>query len=170
MRKLLFGFFTLSVIFLSGCSEQVDTSARYVFSIHTVASYLEAHDSVYSEYLDMLRKVTVIAVQDMTKIENAPIPGIVHKDSSVQCVESDLPDGGRNRHITEVFTPLEGVISNLLQVVPQGYVPETVTVFECGILYFYNRVRQYKGRHFHPIESLPVNDGDGVRLAFVFHV
>ena len=59
MRKLLFGFFTFSVIFLCGCTEEVDTSARYVFSIHTVASYLEAHDSVYSEYLDMLRKVTV---------------------------------------------------------------------------------------------------------------
>ena len=59
MRKLLFGLFTFSVIFLCGCTEEVDTSARYVFSIHTVASYLEAHDSVYSEYLDMLRKVTV---------------------------------------------------------------------------------------------------------------
>ncbi len=111
----------------------------------------------------------MIAVQDVTEIENSPFPGIVHQDSFAQCVESDLLDGGRNRHITEVFTPLESGISYLLQVISQVYVPETVTVFEGGILYFQNRVGQYKGRDLHPIESLPVNDGDGVRLAFVFH-
>ena len=112
----------------------------------------------------------MIAVQDVTEIENPPFPGIVYQDSSVQRVVSNLLDGGRNRHITEVFTPLEGGITYLLQVVSQVHVPETATVFECGILYFHNRVGQYKGFHVHPMESLPVNDGDGVRLAFVFHV
>lgn len=59
MRKLIFPFFALLMAFLVSCQESIDTSARYVFKEHTVISYLEAHDDVYSEYLDLLKKVEV---------------------------------------------------------------------------------------------------------------
>ena len=48
----------LSVIALYSCTENVDTSARYVFREETVASYLEKHAD-YSEYVDLLKKVKI---------------------------------------------------------------------------------------------------------------
>ena len=39
--------YTMSVLcmaaFMTGCTEQVDTSARYVFEDETIRSYLEKH-------------------------------------------------------------------------------------------------------------------------------
>ena len=57
MRKFL--LLTIpTMLMLFSCTEQVDTSARYVFKEHTVASYLEAHEA-YSEYLTLTKKVTM---------------------------------------------------------------------------------------------------------------
>ena len=57
MRKLILSLATLFILFCS-CSEDIDTSARYVFSEYTVASYLEAHAD-YSQYVELTKYVPV---------------------------------------------------------------------------------------------------------------
>ena len=57
MRKLILSLSSLFFIFCS-CTEQVDTSARYVFTEYTVASYLEAH-AEYSQYVALTKLVPV---------------------------------------------------------------------------------------------------------------
>lgn len=57
MRKLFFSFVT-SLLMLCACSEQVDTSSRYVFKFHTIATYLESQP-VYSQYVEVLKKVPI---------------------------------------------------------------------------------------------------------------
>ena len=56
LRRMLAG--VLLVAAMVSCTEQVDTSARYVFADETVYSYLSKHE-VYSEYVDLLKKVKV---------------------------------------------------------------------------------------------------------------
>ena len=51
---------------LWGCKENIDTSARYVFTEETILSYLEKHEA-YSEYVDILRQVNV------SKLSNSKI-------------------------------------------------------------------------------------------------
>lgn len=55
MRKFFLSFIVLSMALVS-CKEEIDTSARYVFIDHTVASYLESQPC-YSEYLEMTKVV-----------------------------------------------------------------------------------------------------------------
>ena len=50
---------------VTSCKENIDTSARYVFKQHTMASYLEAH-AVYSEYLALTKKVAMSSVSSTT--------------------------------------------------------------------------------------------------------
>ena len=57
MRKFILTLSTLLFI-LCSCTEQIDTSARYVFTEYTVASYLEAHPD-YSQYLELMKVVPV---------------------------------------------------------------------------------------------------------------
>ena len=57
MRKLILSLTTLFFIICS-CTEDIDTSARYVFTEYTIASYLEAH-SDYSQYLELTKLVPV---------------------------------------------------------------------------------------------------------------
>ena len=57
MRKLILTLSTLFFIICS-CTEDIDTSARYVFTEYTVASYLEAHAD-YSQYLELTKLVPV---------------------------------------------------------------------------------------------------------------
>ncbi len=57
MRKLILSLTTLFFIICS-CTEDIDTSARYVFTEYTVASYLEAHPD-YSQYLELTKLVPV---------------------------------------------------------------------------------------------------------------
>ena len=57
MRKLVLTLSTLFFIICS-CTEDIDTSARYVFSEYTVASYLEAHAD-YSQYVELMKVVPV---------------------------------------------------------------------------------------------------------------
>ena len=64
MRKLVFSLSTLFFIF-SSCTEDIDTSARYVFNEYTVASYLEAH-SDYSQYVELTKLVPVSGRSEST--------------------------------------------------------------------------------------------------------
>lgn len=59
MRKLLKVFSLLLPLFVSySCSEEIDTSARYVFKYETILSYLQKHEA-YHEYADLLNKVSM---------------------------------------------------------------------------------------------------------------
>ncbi|MCF0196297.1 MAG: fasciclin domain-containing protein [Bacteroidaceae bacterium] len=64
MKRLSFVAVLVTVL-LSGCKEKIDTSARYVFTEYTVASYLETHEC-YSEYVKLLRKVPSSRVSSTT--------------------------------------------------------------------------------------------------------
>ena len=57
MRKFIL---TLTALFfiICSCTENIDTSARYVFTEHTVVSYLEAHEE-YSQYVELMKHVPV---------------------------------------------------------------------------------------------------------------
>ena len=41
---------------LSGCVEEIDTSNRYTFTGHTVASFLEEHNDVYGDFITILKR------------------------------------------------------------------------------------------------------------------
>ena len=43
---------------LWNCTEDIDTSSRYVFTEETILSYLEKHEA-YSSYVDILRQVNI---------------------------------------------------------------------------------------------------------------
>ena len=59
MTKLTHYFgLIVALLLICGCSEEVDTSARYVFKYDTVLSYLQKHEA-YSEYAGLLRKVNI---------------------------------------------------------------------------------------------------------------
>ena len=47
------------------CTENIDTSARYVFTDETAISYLEKH-SQFSEYVNLLHLVPVSSVTETT--------------------------------------------------------------------------------------------------------
>ncbi len=51
---------------LAGCSEDVDTSARYVFEELTAMGYLEKYADVYSSYLSLLHSVHVSSRSETT--------------------------------------------------------------------------------------------------------
>ena len=57
MRKLILSL-TAFLFIICSCTEEIDTSARYVFSEYTVASYLEAHPD-YSQYVELTKLVPV---------------------------------------------------------------------------------------------------------------
>jgi len=61
--------YSIAILFaflLVCCKENVDESARYVYSEHTALSYLESHKDVYSEYLNLLRVVPVSKISETT--------------------------------------------------------------------------------------------------------
>ncbi len=63
MRKLLIPL-CASLLALGACTENIDTSARYVFTEYTVASYLEQHPEDYSEYLKLTKQVKMSQVSE----------------------------------------------------------------------------------------------------------
>ena len=65
MRKLLHFSCCLLAVILMACHEDIDTSARYVFTESTIASYLEGHDT-YSEYVRLLKEQEVNVVTKTT--------------------------------------------------------------------------------------------------------
>ncbi len=58
--------FLLLLALLPGCTENVDTSARYVFVDRTVSDYLRSHSDVYGEYCRLLFQVPVSPVSKTT--------------------------------------------------------------------------------------------------------
>ena len=44
------------VFAISSCVEKIDTSNRYTFTGHTIASFLEEHDDVYSSFITILNR------------------------------------------------------------------------------------------------------------------
>lgn len=56
----------LLICLIGSCTEQVDTSARYVFTSDCVMSYLEKHDA-YSEYVRILR-ITPISIRSKSTV------------------------------------------------------------------------------------------------------
>ncbi|MBO7067186.1 MAG: fasciclin domain-containing protein [Bacteroidaceae bacterium] len=59
MKKPLFTLLIVAVLLcLIACSESIDTSSKYVFKEHTIASYLESHAD-YSQYVELLKQVQV---------------------------------------------------------------------------------------------------------------
>lgn len=65
MRRLSYLVLCLLTVFLFACHEEVDTSARYVFTERTVASYLEDH-SQFSEYIRLMKEQKVSDVSETT--------------------------------------------------------------------------------------------------------
>ena len=63
--KNLFSFFRIFVLllFAASCTENIDTSARYVFTEHTIASYLEDH-SQFSEYVRLMKEQKVSEISE----------------------------------------------------------------------------------------------------------
>lgn len=49
----------IAVVCFSACSEKIDTSNRFTFVDETIMSYLEKNNSNFSEYISLLRKLTV---------------------------------------------------------------------------------------------------------------
>ena len=62
-NMLKLGLATVSLVCLWNCKENIDTSARYVFSEETILSYLEKHEA-YSSYVDILRQVNISKISD----------------------------------------------------------------------------------------------------------
>ena len=46
----------VATLALTSCVEQIETSTRYTFTGHTVASFLEEHDDVYSSFIYILER------------------------------------------------------------------------------------------------------------------
>ncbi len=55
----------LAILLMTACTEQVDTSARYVFKERTIADYLSSREE-YSEYMKLLDKMPVSAISKTT--------------------------------------------------------------------------------------------------------
>ena len=67
--KFLFGkTLTIAILLFTlwGCTEDIDTSARYVFTSDNVMSYLEKHNT-YSEYVRLL-KLTPISIRSKSTV------------------------------------------------------------------------------------------------------
>lgn len=56
-------FLAMGVLAFSSCKETIDTSARYVFTNYTIASYLEEHEQ-FSEYVRLLKEQRVSEVSE----------------------------------------------------------------------------------------------------------
>ena len=68
MKSLYIKAITLTILLLHlcGCTENIDTSARYVFTADCVMSYLERHEA-YSEYVRLLR-ITPISLRSKSTV------------------------------------------------------------------------------------------------------
>ncbi len=45
---------TIAIMALCGCREHIDEGARYTFTGHTIASFLEENEEIYSSFIDIL--------------------------------------------------------------------------------------------------------------------
>ena len=62
-NKLKLSLLLSCIVCLWNCTENIDTSARYVFSEETILSYLEKHEA-YSSYVDILKQVNISKLSD----------------------------------------------------------------------------------------------------------
>ena len=46
----------VTILTLTNCVERIDESTRYTFTGHTVASFLEEHEDVYSSFIEILNR------------------------------------------------------------------------------------------------------------------
>ena len=65
MKRSLLHVLAIVALVMAGCTEDIDTSARYVFKEETITSYLAKHDS-YSEYYRLLGEVMVSNISETT--------------------------------------------------------------------------------------------------------
>lgn len=65
MKKITFLVLAVTSLFMASCSEQVDTSARYVFKEEIITGYLSKHEQ-YSQYVELLKQVPVSPVSKTT--------------------------------------------------------------------------------------------------------
>jgi hypothetical protein len=61
MKKIALSLLAATALFVASCSEQIDTSARYVFKDEIISGYLEKHEQ-YSQYVELLKIVPVSSV------------------------------------------------------------------------------------------------------------
>mgnify|MGYP002623604926 CR=1 FL=1 len=66
MKRHISKILLIIPLILWGCTEEVDTSTRYVFKEHTAVSYLQEFPETYSTYLDLLYKVPVSNISHTT--------------------------------------------------------------------------------------------------------
>ena len=63
MKNILKYVFIAAIVpvlcFIASCTEHIDMSNRYTFTEYTIASYLDDHDSTYSEYINLLHEVNI---------------------------------------------------------------------------------------------------------------
>ena len=65
MKKSFFNALAIVALVIAGCTEDIDTSARYVFTEETITSYLSKHEN-YSEYFRLLDEVMVSNISETT--------------------------------------------------------------------------------------------------------
>ena len=65
MKKIVLYVLAITSLFVASCSEEIDTSARYVFKEEIISGYLSKHDQ-YSEYVKLLKQVPVSSVSKTT--------------------------------------------------------------------------------------------------------
>ncbi len=54
MRTKSIALAAIAIMALSGCREHIDEGARYTFTGHTIASFLEENEEIYSSFIDIL--------------------------------------------------------------------------------------------------------------------
>lgn len=64
---LVMSLFTLA--FAQSCKEEIDMSDRYTFTEYTIASYLDSHDTTYSEYYKLLDQVKISSRSNSTVLQ-----------------------------------------------------------------------------------------------------
>ena len=55
-----------TTLWMSSCKEHIDMSDRFTFLEETVWSYLEKNDSLYSEYISLLKTVPISSISTST--------------------------------------------------------------------------------------------------------
>ena len=65
MKKIAFYVLAMFSLFMASCSEDVDTSRRYVFKEEIISGYLSKHEQ-YSQYVELLKQVPVSSVSKTT--------------------------------------------------------------------------------------------------------
>ena len=55
-----------SAVLFQNCTEDIDTSSRYVFEGNTILSYLESHSDEYSQYIQLLGEVKISDMSEST--------------------------------------------------------------------------------------------------------